>query len=29
MSKLAKSDQKNALVGNPNNPEFVEMSLTW
>ena len=22
-------DQKTALIGNPNTPEFVEMSLTW
>ncbi|MGN0265471.1 MAG: aldo/keto reductase [Oliverpabstia sp.] len=29
LSKLTALDQKTALIGNPNNPELVEMSLTW
>ena len=28
LSKLTALDQKTALIGNPNNPEFVETSLT-
>lgn len=27
--KLTALDQKTALIGNPNTPELVEMSLTW
>lgn len=29
IAKLTELDQKTALIGNPNNPELVEMSLTW
>lgn len=29
LSKLTALDQKTALIGNPNTPELVEMSLTW
>ena len=29
MSLLASLDQKKAMIGNPNTPELVEMSLTW
>lgn len=29
MSQLASLDQKKAMIGNPNTPELVEMSLTW
>lgn len=29
LSKLTALDQKSALIGNPNTPELVEMSLTW
>lgn len=29
VNTLAALDQKTALVGNPNKPELVEMSLTW
>lgn len=27
--KLTELDQKIAMIGNPNTPELVEMSLTW
>ncbi|MGN0324222.1 MAG: aldo/keto reductase [Lachnospiraceae bacterium] len=29
IKKLTELDQKTAMIGNPNNPELVEMSLTW
>ena len=29
IAKLTELDQKTAMIGNPNNPELVEMSLTW
>ena len=29
MEQLSALDQKKALIGNPNCPELVEMSLTW
>lgn len=29
MAKLTELDQKTAMIGNPNNPDLVEMSLTW
>lgn len=29
LSKPTALDQKSTLVGNPNTPELVEMSLTW
>lgn len=29
ITKLTELDQKTAMIGNPNNPELVEMSLTW
>lgn len=29
MTTLIELDQKTAMIGNPNNPELVEMSLTW
>lgn len=29
MAELSALDKKTALIGNPNNPELVEMSLTW
>ncbi|MGN0269015.1 MAG: aldo/keto reductase [Lachnospiraceae bacterium] len=29
LSKLTALDQKTALIGNPNDPGLVEMSLTW
>lgn len=29
ISKLTALDQKHAMIGNPNNPELVEMSLKW
>ena len=29
MAKLTTLDQKTAMIGNPNRPELVEMSLTW
>lgn len=29
MTELSSLDKKTALIGNPNNPELVEMSLTW
>lgn len=29
MENLTELDQKTAMIGNPNNPDLVEMSLTW
>lgn len=29
IKKLTELDQKTAMIGNPNNPDLVEMSLTW
>lgn len=29
IKKLTELDQKAAMIGNPNNPDLVEMSLTW
>ena len=29
MAQLTEFDQKTAMIGNPNNPDLVEMSLTW
>lgn len=29
MAQLTELDQKTAMIGNPNNPNLVEMSLTW
>lgn len=29
IAKLTEFDQKTAMIGNPNSPELVEMSLTW
>lgn len=29
IKKLTELDQKTAMIGNPNTPELVEMSLTW
>ena len=29
IAKLTELDQKTAMIGNPNNPDLVEMSLTW
>ena len=29
MARLTTLDQKTAMIGNPNRPELVEMSLTW
>ena len=29
IAKLTELDQKNAMIGNPNSSELVEMSLTW
>ena len=29
IEKLTGLDQKTAMIGNPNNPDLVEMSLTW
>lgn len=29
IAKLTELDQKTAMIGNPNSPELVEMSLTW
>ena len=29
IAKLTELDQKTAMIGNPNTPELVEMSLTW
>ena len=29
IKKLIELDQKTAMIGNPNSPELVEMSLTW
>lgn len=29
MAQLTELDQKTAMIGNPNNPDLVEMSLTW
>lgn len=29
IAKLTDLDQKTAMIGNPNNPDLVEMSLTW
>ena len=29
IKKLTKLDQNTAMIGNPNNPDLVEMSLTW
>ena len=29
IAKLTELDRKTAMIGNPNNPELVEMSLTW
>ena len=29
MAELSALDRKTTLIGNPNNPELVEMSLTW
>lgn len=29
MAKLTELDQKTAMIGKPNTPELVEMSLTW
>ena len=29
IKKLTELDQKTAMIGNPNNPDLAEMSLTW
>lgn len=29
IAKLTELDRKTAMIGNPNNPDLVEMSLTW
>lgn len=29
MARLTELDKKTAMIGNPNNPDLVEMSLTW